>query len=305
MSKLRSLLVLPVALLAVACSSGASPQASDAPSPSPGASGGGSPSPVASPAGETIDHPTGAEDIVLRMGTGGAYTFIGWAATETPSFTLYGDGTVIARDGTAPGPDPGPDGLMKNNPFFTAKLPEDQVQALLEFALSEGGLGVARARYENSMVTDVEWTTFTIDAGGIQKTVEVYALGFDSGQDPDAAIKAAFVELSERLRLIAADLPIAADQYVPDRWRGVLIDAEPGQVGAPAEWPWADLSPADFVADPNGPTTFPHRVLTSAQVEALGIGDPAGGVQNVALQGPDGEKLYQLALRPLLPGDEA
>jgi hypothetical protein len=303
MSKLRPFLILPIALLLAACTGAATPtpSAPGSPGASPGASP--SPSPAPSTAGDTLEHPTGAEDVILRMEAGGGFTFIGWAATETPSFTLYGDGTVIARDSTAPGPDPAPDGLMKNNPFFTARLPEDQVQDLLEFALGEGGLGIARPKYENNMVTDVEWTTFSVNAGGIDKKVEVYALGFDSGQDPDAAIKSAFVTLAERLNLIAADLPVAAEQYVPDRWRGVLIEAEPGQVGAPAEWPWDDLQPSDFVADPNGATTFPARVLTAVQVDALGIDDPAGGVQNIAITGPDGEQLYQLALRPLLPGD--
>ena len=52
-------------------------------------------------------------------------------------------------------------------------------------------------------------------------------------------------------------------------------------------------------ADPNG-LQFPHRTLTPADVEALGIDGFTGGLQNVPLNGPDG-KAYQLSIRPLLP----
>ena len=55
--------------------------------------------------------------------------------------------------------------------------------------------------------------------------------------------------------------------------------------------------------------THPHfstkeRILSAAEVGDLGIGDPGGGVQNVALMGPDGRTGYTLALRPLFPDEE-
>jgi hypothetical protein len=245
----------------------------------------------------------GASDVVLRMEAGGGFTFIGAAATETPSFTLYGDGTLIARDDSAPFPDPAPDGLITSNPFFAAKLSEAEVQELLRFALGEGALGIARAQYETAMVTDMETTTFTVNAGGIDKSVAIYALDFEDPNDPDALIKKAFMSLRDRMRAIAADLPTAAEQYAPDRWRGVLIEAEPGQVQNPVDWPWPAIGVDAFTVDPQT-QSFPSKVLSAEEVEALELDDLGGGVQNAAVTSPDGAKLYQLALRPLLPDDD-
>ena len=52
------------------------------------------PSPTFNP--EQIEHPTGANDIVLRMEQGGGFVpFELRSITQSPQFTLYGDGTVI------------------------------------------------------------------------------------------------------------------------------------------------------------------------------------------------------------------
>ena len=204
MSKLRPSLVLSVVFVLGACANAASPRPAASPSPVAGSP---SPSPAASPAAGEIDHPTGATDVVLRMASGGGFMIIGWAATEAPSFTLYGDGTIVARDDLVPMPDPGPDGLMRQNPFFTARMSEGQIQDLLRYALAEGGLGSARAQYD-APVADVPTTTFTVNAGGLSKSVAINALGFETEGDPDARIKKAFVALADRLHGIAKDLPV-------------------------------------------------------------------------------------------------
>ena len=79
----------------------------------------------------------------------------------------------------------------------------------------------------------------------------------------------------------------------------------PGAVvdGGPVPWPWDDIAPGDFAADadPNG-LQFPHRTMTPAEVEALGITGYEGGLQNVIVAGPDGTT-YTLSIRPLLPDE--
>jgi hypothetical protein len=179
-------------------------------------------------------------------------------------------------------------------------MPPDEVDALLRFALTEGGLGTARARYENGMIADAPTTTFTINAGGVEKSVEIYALGIPLDGDPDAAAKTAFVGLMERLQAIAADMPAAGSLYAPDRWRGALIEAEAGQVQDPIEWPWSDIATTDFVSEDGVGRGFPTRVMSIDELEVLGISDLGGGIQNIGLTGPDGQRLYQLAIRPLL-----
>lgn len=292
MSKLRPLLAVPIAVVLAACTSGASV----GPSPSP--------EPSATADGSVVDHATGADDLVLRMETGGGFVAIGTVATQAPSFSLYGDGTLIARDDTAPWPDPGPDGLMRLVPFFRTKLDQDQVQKLLRYALGEGGLGIARLRYDEGGVADAPSTFFTVRAGGLDKTVEIYALGMDTG-GADALIRTAFSALADRLNAMAAELPAAAEPYVPDRWRGVLLEAGMGAPAAPVAWPWPDLTPSDFTqANPDG-VQFASRVLSGNELAALGLDDLGGGIQNVALLGPDGQAGYTLALRPLFPDEQS
>ena len=172
-----------------------------------------SPSPAASPAADGIDHPVGATDVVLRMASGGGFTIIGWAATEAPSFTLYGDGTIVARDDLAPMPDPGPDGLMRQNPFFTAKMSEGQIQHLLRYALAEGGLGIARAQYDDRSPTSRPRHSRSTPAGCRRRSPSTPS-GSTRGRPPTRAIKKAFVALADRLRGIARDLPTAAEPYV-------------------------------------------------------------------------------------------
>ena len=88
----------------------------------------------------------------------------------------------------------------KRIPWRTAKLDEGQIQELLEFALGPGGLGTARDGYIDNGIADAPNTIFTIDAGGVDKTVVVNALGRTARPGPDTAARAAFFKLAERLR---------------------------------------------------------------------------------------------------------
>jgi hypothetical protein len=286
----RSLLLATVVALLAGCGfpAGSAPPASSAPS--------------TSPPDERIDHPTGPTDVVLRFEEGGGFVPPEFLATEAPIFTLYGDGTVIFRDpfATPPaGPGPG-----RGIPFRVARLSEEQVQELLRFALVEGGLGIARPRYDNPLVADAPTATFEIHAGGLDKTVSVYALGLEGDDVPDRAARRALARLADRLRGFAQTEP-TSEPYVPARYRATLLEHGPGVGGAPMRWPWPDLSPADFraPADPSAPS-LPRRVLSAEEAAALGLEAIEGGVLGVVLEGPDG-KLYSLSLRPLLPDEDA
>lgn len=296
MSTPNRLLVIPllaIALAACTTSGGpASPDASAAPSRAPSAS-----------PGAGIEHPTSPTEIVLRYENGGGFVPPGFLATEAPIFTLYGDGTVVFRNPALEAP-PTQGSLFPQNPMRTAKLTEDQVQALLESALGEGGLGVARAEYQNGMVADAPTATFTINAGGLQKKVSVYALGMDvdPANSADAPARAAFQRLAERLADFDQGGTIATDVYQPSAYRAILMDGQPAPDSI--AWPWADLKPTDFAfpADANA-FQMGTRVLTPAQVEATGVKDPQGGFQGLVVGSPDATKLYSLSLRPLLPDE--
>lgn len=270
---------------------------SGVPNGSPGSS------PVPSDDASLIDHSTGATDVVLRFEEGGGFVPIGFFATQAPQFTLYGDGTVIFRDSSAD-PPPQVGDVMPLTPYAIATLSELQVQNLLRFALADSGLGVARAAYTPGTVADAPTATFTVNAGGLAKSVSVEALGMDNPQSPDAPILRALAGLGERLRNFAGFVN-GETAWVPDRFRGVLTEQSFNPPQPPTQrWPWKEVAPGDFVqaAGPDAPR-FPIHTLTQAQVLVLGFAGYEGGFSGLSLAGPDGT-VYALAVRPILP-DEA
>ena len=228
----------------------------------------------------------------------------GGGATLVPPFTLYGDGTVVFRNPALEQP-PALGPVMVGNPMRTAKLDEDQIQELLNFALTEGGLGVAKLQYDNPMLADAGTAIFTIRAGGLDKTVNVYALGLDDPRRPDRPARAAFTKLSERLTNFDQNGTFATDVYVPSGYRGILLDTGgfPGE--APIEWPWDDIEPADFIGD-EATGVLPTRVMTAEELAVLGIDGIEGGFQGMTLVDPDDPaKTYSFGVRPLLPDEQA
>lgn len=228
----------------------------------------------------------------------------GWAASQAPIFTLYGDGTVVFRNQTMEMP-PAEGSVTRTNPFRTAKLSEEQIQDLLAYALGEGNLGIARAQYDNPMVTDVGTSTFMVAAGGLKKTVSVYALGMESEGVPDQGARRAFNALATRLGDFDRGGTIATDVYRPAAYRGVLMDGTGMVVPDVRAWPWKDVKPGDFAgpADPNA-FQLATRTMTPDEVAGLGVDGSEGGFGGMILSGPGDGKLYSFAVRPLLP-DEA
>lgn len=284
---------LAVSALASGCAGlgGGSPSASPTPRDVPSAT-----------TDAVIAHPTGATDLILREEVGGGFVPMWFFATQAPFFSLYGDGTVLYRDESAPLPDPGPDGVVRGQPFRRARLAEEQVQELLRFALTEGGLAVARPRYDAANVADAPTTIFTIRAAGLDKTVSVYALGIDTPDSADLPARRALARLDERLRGLIASGVLGGEVWTPDRWRGTLTEGG-GPAGQARAWPWATIAPTDFVADPTRTFPLPRRTMSPAEVEALGLTGIEGGFHGLALEGPDG-KPYVFGLRPLLPDEE-
>ena len=282
-----------VAVLLAACSSPATPTGS------PGGSG--TPTTGPSQAVGDIDHLTGATDLVLRVEEGGGFVAPGFLATEAPAFSLYGDGTAIFRDPAA-NPPPPVGQVGRGVPYQIARLTEDQVQTLLAFALGPGGLGVARAEYQLP-VADAPTTTFTVNAGGLHKTVSVNGLGIGADAGADAAILRALADVRTRLVGIGAQVS-GETPWSPDRYRGILMD---GFVNGAAvlPWPWPAITPNDFAQgkDVNVPP-FPIRTMTPAEVALLGMDQLEGGAQGFLIQSPfPAGVIYAFSLRPLLPDE--
>ena len=292
------LLFASLALVAAACGSGGA-----APSGTPAGSPTGSPTATPAPSldPDAIAHPTGADEVVLRMEVGGGMMPPEWNLSTSPQFTLYGDGRIVfvAQDLTPP--NPGPGAPIVSDPLRTATLTESQVQDLLAFALRDGGLVAARLRYENMMVSDAPTTVFTVNAGGAEKVVSVYALGMDSNPGPDTAILTAMAGLAQRLSDFDQGGTLASEAFAPEAYRGILLETGGVPAGGPMAWPWPELKTADFAlpGDPNVLQSRTH-VLTPAQVEQAGLTAPVGGAHGIYVTGDDGV-VYSLVIRPLLP----
>ena len=165
-----------VLVLAACSSSGASsapPAASGAPSSPPSGAPSASPATVGA-----IEHKTGPTDVILRYDEGGGFVMPAWTARRhRPSRS-----TATARSSSATRTQealPAVGSVMPLHPFRTAKMNEEQIQDAARFALGEGGLGAARPEYLDMMVSDASTAVFTVNAGGLAKTVSVYALGLE------------------------------------------------------------------------------------------------------------------------------
>ena len=269
------------------------------PSHTPGPTDSGQPSPSPTNDANAIDHLTGPTDVIFRFEEGGGFVPMGFFATQAPQFTLYGDGTVIFRDNSAPPPQP-IGNLNPLTPYSIARMSEADIQAFLRFALADSGLGVAREFYRPGNVADIPTATFTVNAGGLTKTVGVEGLGFEDPQNPDAPILKALAGLGDKVRNFGP-LVDGEKTWMPDRYRGVLTEG--GQAGGQS-WPWTDLTVADFVLRPEQDAPqFPIHTLTPAQVAALGLTGIDGGFSGLSLVGTDGTA-YSFSLRPILPDEQ-
>jgi hypothetical protein len=290
------LTLLPTLILVVAGCTRTGGAAPDDPTADPSANPSGSPETTAA---GVISHPSGATDVVLRLDETGGFVMATYAASRVPPFTLYGDGTIVIRDPRGDSP-PLQGSVVVANPLRTATLSEAQVQDLLAFALGEGGLTTARREYPNDRVADAGTAVFTIRTDGLTKTVSVYALGLDGDGGPDDADRAALLKLADRLIAVGEDEALDDVVYEPLAYRATLIESPDVAVPDVQPWPWDGIAPSDFVqgTDPNG-LQFPRRVMTPPEIEDLGVTGYEGGIQNLALAGPDGTT-YLVAVRPLL-----
>jgi hypothetical protein len=300
-------LLLIAALTAAACStSSPSPTASAAP-PSGNPTAGASASPSSGSTVGAIEHSAGATDVILRLEQGGGFVPIEFLASQAPSFTLYGNGVVVFQQTPTVFPQPDANGVLKAIPWRTASLDEGQIQALLAFALGQGGLGTARESYIATGIADAPDTIFTIHAGGVDKTVVVNALGIDTQAGPDTVARAAFSTLATRLLDFDRGGSIGSDVYQAERSRGILAEREAAPGVAVLDWPWPAIKPADFKAganDGSGGPIVPHRTMTAGEVALLKLTGIDGGVQGLTLRGPDG-KTYAFTIRPLLVDEKA
>lgn len=219
---------------------------------------------------------------------------------EAPLFRLYADGLALFR---AAGDD------ANVAPYRYVQLSEDVRDALLRYALDEGGLRKAKTEYPGNL-DDAGSTTFAFTAFYIDetpdKTVRVSPVSpadapLDVHGNPieDREIRAQLALLGSTLRDFEGWLEargLESQQFEPAGYTAALVVTS--ETGA-HDWPWTDLTPADFA--PSGSFGVSLTRLSPAQA-ALVSSTPGGGRLLSVATGQD--STAEIYVRPLLPGDD-
>jgi hypothetical protein len=293
--------ILLAAATVAACTGGGGATAASPTTGQPTSAPSAAPSEAPSPEG--LAHPTGPTDVILSYDLVGGFVPPEYLAAHVPIFTLYGDGTVVFVQTTAEAKQGG-NGVVLNQPIRTATLTEEQIQALLLYALQDGGLAVSKTEYQNMMIADAPTAVFTISADNDTKTVSAYGLGFEQEPSADSAVLKQLAALGERLANFDQDGAFGSAPYEATAYRATLTEQTGLQGVQIAEWPFKDLTVADFTfpADPNA-LQQGTATLTPEQAASLGVeGYENGIVGGYYVKGDDG-KTYSLVLRPLLPNE--
>jgi len=130
--------------------------------------------------GGGIDHGTARDQVLVRVSFEGGFTPIEWTYTNFPTFSLYGDGTLVL---------PGAQIELYPGPALPAisrrQIEEPGIQAILEEALDAvadipgnlddlGFMGIA----------DAPTTVISVSADGLNRTIRAYALA-ELSERPD------------------------------------------------------------------------------------------------------------------------
>ncbi|MEP7081379.1 MAG: hypothetical protein ABI841_00220 [Chloroflexota bacterium] len=307
MKRIAPTLLILLSLLA-ACASGA-----------PGAS----PNPGESGDGGDAEHPTAGDEAIFIIEFAGGFVPVQFAATQTPTFVLLGDGRVIVP-GVQTLEFPGP----ALPPLMERTLTEEGIQAVLE-AIGDTNLFTSdlQLRGAANMVADASDTIFILNGGGHEVTVSVYGLGTLTpmpGQEAPEGISSAELQAHGVLQqlyeqMLALESWLPADAWEDEGWQPYEPEAVRLYVrdvtGQPVEggdmpeqvreWP-TETDPAAFGEEQ------PHF----GDGTRCGVveGDEAGiwfealsNANQLTLWAPasDPDARFSVSVRPLLPHEEA
>lgn len=232
------------------------------------------------PAAGGIPHATGGQDVLVRVDLEGGFTPAEWTYTGLPSFSLFGDGTIVlpgAQIEIYPGP---------ALPAISARsVDEEGIQAILEEVLrSIDGVPDEMLDMASVGMADVPTTVITVRAGDVDRTIRAY--GLIEFPEPPATMPADEFRARQRLQDLVTRLGLA-DTWLPEGSIGLETSYEgSGALILVNEYRQADL-PQDPIAWPLG-------------VALGGFGDVAGGPGTFrcgVVEGGDWTALRQAASR--------
>ena len=188
-----------------------------------------------------ISHPTGADEVLLRIGYEGGFVSPDMLFARIPTLLVTGDGQAIVQ-GAMPAIYPGP--LL--TPLFQRTVDEVGVQAILSLAREKGLLAAApdyAVPPEGPMVADAPDTVVEIAANGTTYVHRAYALGIDGTNSTPArdALNAFVMAISDLAAVVGSEHIDAGSPFAPTSFRVRATPVDPAQFTEPSptirEWP--------------------------------------------------------------------
>jgi hypothetical protein len=289
-------LTVPVALAApllAACGGDDVDPAGEPIDTTPGDPTPGDTTPDTMPGDMTIEHPTGADEVVVRHADEGGFVPMGYAFVNQPNVLITGDRRVI-EPGAMMAIFPGP--MIR--PLFQRSITEEGLQTLLAVADESQMLQDPPEYATNSMIADAPDTVITLAAAGGSFTHRAYALGFDEESDPDRRRLAEFSQAVRDLPGTVGEANLGEQQpYVGTQYRFMAVPVNMAD--------YASSEPSPEVRD--WPADAPVRLADAAQCALLEVADVETLLADTTEWTffTDAEVTYQLFVAHVLPGDAA
>jgi hypothetical protein len=250
-----------------------------------------------------IGHPAGADELVLRVETGGGLVPPEYRLRELPGFSLYGDGHLIV---TGPQIEIYPPPALPS--LLVRHVTEEGVQAVLAAARDAGLLGPDR-RLEAPGVMDAPTTVFTAVEDGRRHVTSADALGIDVAgiPEPEARAREALAGFATRLAGPGGWLPPGSlGEERPYGFRELRVhvfpyEASPEPELTQAETPWPLAEPLASFGEPSA--NAPGRRCGVARGAELAALLSRARTSNQLTPWTSGGRRYLLVLRPLLPDE--
>ena len=246
---------------------------------------------TAAPTAPAIVHPTGPDDVVLKLSYEGGLLAPGYLFVNTPSLLVSGDGRVFTQ-GAVPAIFPGP--LLPT--VFERRISEEGMQSLLGIVQAAGLMAPPAEYPDRHNVADASTTVLTINAGGATFVHSAYALGMgDAEAGPRKTLLDVTTALGDLDKVVgeATLEPDAAFVATTYRLQARAVD--------PTELTGQD--PAPTIVDwPAGVAVVLADATKCARIDAAAVGSLfIDAKQNTYFQ--QGDVVYQLAVAGVLPGD--
>jgi hypothetical protein len=281
--KLRPAVIVPILLVLAACA--------NAPT-TPGDGGG-------------IEYDRGTEDLLVRVALEGGLVDLAWSLTAVPTFSLYGDGTLVqpgAQIEIYPGP---------ALPAISSRtVDEAGIQAILREALDAiEGVPDHLTDLYSMQIADVPSTVITVNAGGVERRVSVNAL-FEVPEQPEGMpddvyrARQRLSRLVEKLGNLEPWLPAGSlgDEGTFDGEAARLFVSEYEKVDdLPQEriaWPMEGA--LSRFGEPTQPTGY--RCGTVSGDDWTGVRDAASRANQLTPWTDAGDR-FSILFRPLLPDE--